>query len=134
MSKTLNRYGKFVDGVTSDASKDFESYIDSLKRLHEQGCDIARLDTAFTGLCSEAGEANDLVKKLKFHGKEYTDEIRQHLIKELGDVSWYWMNACLALGVDPDDVLERNIEKLESRYPGGKFDIYRSENRSEEDI
>lgn len=130
----LKEYSTFVDGVTSEASKDTEQYINAIVRLADQGCDIARLDTAFTGLCSESGEANDLVKKLKFHGKDWTAETRQHLIKELGDVAWYWANACMALGVDPEVVLERNVEKLEARYPGGKFDIHRSENRAEGDI
>ena len=134
MSNLLNQYSTFVDGVTSDASKDTEQYINSLVRLKMQGCDIARLDTAFTGLCSESGEANDLVKKLKFHGKDWSGEIRQHLIKELGDVAWYWMNACIALGVDPEEVILRNIDKLESRYPGGEFSIERSENRKENDV
>ena len=130
----LKEYSTFVDGVTSEASKDTEQYINAIVRLADQGCDIARLDTAFTGLCSESGEANDLVKKLKFHGKDWTAETRQHLIKELGDVAWYWANACMALGIDPEVVLERNVEKLEARYPGGKFDIHRSENRAEGDI
>lgn len=134
MSKILDQYTTFVDGVTSEASKDTEAYINALIRLKMQGCDIARLDTAFTGLCSESGEANDLVKKLKFHGKDWTGEIRQHLIKELGDVAWYWANACMALGVDPEEVLVRNIEKLEARYPGGEFSIERSENRKENDV
>lgn len=130
----LHKYAKFVDGVTSKASKDTDALIESLQRLHEQGCNIARLDTAFTGLCSESGEANDLVKKLKFHGKDYTPEIREHLIKELGDVAWYWTQACIALDVDPEDVLIQNVEKLEARYPGGKFSIEKSENRKVNDI
>ncbi|MCK5615404.1 nucleoside triphosphate pyrophosphohydrolase family protein, partial [Candidatus Pacearchaeota archaeon] len=92
------------------------------------------LDTAFTGLCSESGEANDLVKKLKFHGKKWSPEIREHLIKELGDVAWYWANACKALDIDPEDVLIQNVKKLEARYPGGKFSIEKSENRKDGDI
>jgi len=134
MSKILDQYSKFVDGVTSPASKDIEEYLQQLNALESAGCNIARLDTAFTGMCSESGEANDLVKKLKFHGKEWTPEIREHLIKELGDVAWYWMNACIALDIDPEEVLIRNIQKLEARYPGGKFDIQRSEKRAEGDI
>ena len=124
----------FVDGVTSEASKDTKIFIQSIERLQEQGCNIARLDTAFTGLCSESGEANDLVKKLKFHGKEWTPEIREHLIRELGDVIWYWAQACLALDIDPEDVLIANVKKLEARYPGGKFSIEKSENRVANDI
>lgn len=130
----LEQYTKFVDGVTSDASKNTETLIESLIRLKLQGCDIARLDTAFTGLCSESGEANDIVKKLKFHGKEYTPEIREHLIKELGDVAWYFAQACLALDISMEEVMIQNIEKLESRYPGGKFSIEKSENRKVGDI
>ena len=134
MSNILDQYSKFVDGVTSDASKDVGHLIESLKRLDEQGCDVARLMTAFVGMAAEGGEGLDIVKKLAFHGKEWTGETRQHLIKELGDVSWYWMNACIALGVDPEEVLLRNIEKLETRYPGGKFDVVRSEKRKAGDI
>lgn len=130
----LDQYTKFVDGVTSSSSKEHTNYIEALMRLKDQGCDIARLDTAFTGLCSESGEANDLVKKLKFHGKDYTPEIREHLIKELGDVAWYFAQACLALDIPMEEVMIRNIEKLESRYPGGKFTIEKSENRKDGDI
>lgn len=134
MSNILNDYSKFVDGVTSDASKDTKALIESLYRLDEQGCDIARLLTAFIGLCSEGGEGLDIVKKLAFHGKDFTPEIREHLVKELGDNAWYWMNGCIALGADPEDIMIANIKKLEARYPGGKFDIHRSENRTEGDI
>ena len=130
----LDKYKIFVDGVTSAASKDVRDYVESIIRLDEAGCNIARLDTAFTGLCSESGEANDLVKKLKFHGKEWSPEVREHLIKELGDVAWYWTQACLALDVNPEDVLIRNVKKLEARYPGGKFSIEKSENRVDGDI
>ena len=130
----LEQYTKFVDGVTSDASKITDAYLDAIIRLRDQGCDIARLDTAFTGLCSESGEANDIVKKLKFHGKDYTPEIREHLIKELGDVAWYFAQACLALDISIEEVMIQNIEKLESRYPGGKFSIEKSENRKVGDI
>jgi NTP pyrophosphatase (non-canonical NTP hydrolase) len=130
----LDRYTEFVDGVTSIASKDTEELIKQLRKLESQGVNAARLDTAFTGLASESGEALDLVKKLKFHGKDFTPEIREHLIKELGDVAWYFANGCMALGVSPEEVLERNVKKLEARYPGGKFDIHRSENRAEGDI
>ena len=134
MSKILDQYTDFVDGVTSDASKDIGALITALQRLDEQGCDVARLLTAFIGLNSEGGEGLDIVKKLAFHGKDYTQEVRQHLIKELGDNAWYWINGCIALGVDPEEVLVLNIEKLEARYPGGKFNVQRSENRADGDI
>ena len=42
---------------------------------------------------------------------------------------WYWAQACMALNIDPHRVIEKNIEKLEHRYPGGKFTIKSSEER-----
>ena len=130
----LRKYTEFVDGVTSEASKDTEVLIKQIRKLETQGCNFARLDTAFSGLASESGESADLVKKLKYHGKDYTPEIREHLIKELGDVAWYWAQACIALEINPEDVLVRNVTKLEARYPGGKFSIEKSENRKVGDI
>jgi hypothetical protein len=47
---------------------------------------------------------------------------------------WYWINACRALNLDPNEVIAENVRKLESRYPGGSFDVHYSENRKEGDI
>ena len=63
-----------------------------------------------------------------------TDDIKKHLASELGDVAWYWINSCRALGVDPNDVIGNNVEKLRSRYPDGGFDVFSSENRADGDI
>jgi NTP pyrophosphatase (non-canonical NTP hydrolase) len=54
--------------------------------------------------------------------------------RELGDIMWYWINACTALGLDPNDVIAENVEKLKARYPGGEFDVWHSENRKEGDL
>ena len=54
--------------------------------------------------------------------------------RELGDVIWYWINACRALGLDPNDVIAENVRKLEARYPGGHFDAFYSENRKQGDL
>ena len=64
-----------------------------------------------------------------FQGKPWTDDNREHLIIELGDVLWYVMQACKALEVSIDDVVAGNVEKLKKRYPGGEFDAFYSENR-----
>jgi NTP pyrophosphatase (non-canonical NTP hydrolase) len=129
----LNQYEEFVDGVTSDASKNHEAYIARLNELYAAGCDIARLDTAATGLNSEAGEFIEIVKKMKFQGKPYIEENIFHLKRELGDVMWYFATACMALRIDPYEVVEENVRKLQNRYPGG-FAIVRSEVRAEDDI
>jgi NTP pyrophosphatase (non-canonical NTP hydrolase) len=56
------------------------------------------------------------------------------MIIELGDIMWYVAQACMALGVTIDEVVAENVTKLEKRYPGGSFDVYYSENRSEDDL
>ena len=60
------------------------------------------------------------------------EDTQFHLKRELGDIIWYWVNSCRALDLDPNEVIKENVLKLESRYPGGKFDKYYSENRNKE--
>jgi len=79
------------------------------------------------GLCGEAGEAIDIVKKHLAQGHALD---REALIKELGDVAWYLAETAYALDVPLDEVLERNIDKLRARYPEG-FDAERSMSRGE---
>ena len=134
MDKTfLNNYKKFVDGVTSSESKDTEVLIARIREMEEQGVNVARLLTAGIGLASEGGEFDEIVKKMLFQGKPVNEENIFHLKREMGDVIWYWMQACLALDMDPYEVIEENINKLSSRYPGG-FDVWRSENRKDNDL
>ena len=130
----LDKYLNFVDGVTSDPSKDYKSFIASLNHLDREGADINRLTTAAVGISAEGGEFMEIVKKMVFQGKPWNDANREHLIVELGDVMWYVAQACMALDVSFDDVVERNVEKLKARYPGGEFDVHHSENRREGDI
>lgn len=78
------------------------------------------------GLCGEAGEAIDLVKKHLAQGHPLN---REALLKELGDVAWYLAETAYALDADLDSVLAGNIEKLKNRYPEG-FDSRRSQTRS----
>ena len=119
MSKSVdfNKYLNFVDGVTSDPSKDYKSFIASLDHLDREGADINRLTTAAVGISAEGGEFMEIVKKMVFQGKPWNDANREHLIVELGDVMWYVAQACMALDVSFDDVVERNVEKLKARYP-----------------
>jgi NTP pyrophosphatase (non-canonical NTP hydrolase) len=55
------------------------------------------------------------------------------MIIELGDIMWYVAQACMALNVSMEEVLNKNITKLSKRYPEGTFDAYFSENRSADD-
>ena len=130
----FDKYSQFVDAVTSDESKDFLALSDRLVMLDEKGANIERLLTAGVGLNAEAGEFLEIVKKMVFQGKPWDEANREHLIIELGDVIWYAANACMALGISFEDVVARNVTKLEKRYPGGQFDGYYSENREEGDL
>ena len=129
----LDKYLNFVDGVTSDPSKDYQSFVESLDDLDGQGSNIHRLLTAAVGVSAEGGEFMEIVKKMVFQGKPWNDDNREHLIIELGDVLWYVAQACMALEVSFDDVVAGNVKKLKKRYPGGEFDVYHSENRASDD-
>ena len=132
-SVDFDKYAIFVDGVTSDPSKDYQSFTESLDNLDREGANIQRLLTAAVGLSAEGGEFMEIVKKMVFQGKPWNDDNREHLIIELGDAMWYVMQACSALDVSLEDVVAKNVDKLKKRYPGGEFDVYKSENRSSDD-
>jgi len=134
MSIDFKRYEEFVDAVTSDCSKDFVDLSDRLVELNREGANIERLTTSGVGLAAESGEFLEIVKKMVFQGKPWSDANREHLLIELGDVMWYVAQACIALDVDFEEVIEMNVKKLEKRYPGGTFDIHKSENRAANDL
>ena len=134
MIDILKQYEIFVDGVTSETSKNNKIFIERIQELDKQGIDIARLLTGSLGLMSESSELAEVVKKCLFHGKPLNEENLTHLKKELGDVCWYFTNVCIALGIDIETVMRQNIKKLEARYPGGQFNIERAENRAKGDI
>ena len=77
------------------------------------------------GLCGEAGECIDLVKKHLHQGHPLD---REKLCKELGDVAWYLAETAWALDIPLEDILRGNLEKLKKRYPQG-FDSEKSQNR-----
>tara|TARA_B100000287_G_C20474084_1_gene718410 strand:+ start:210 stop:866 length:657 start_codon:yes stop_codon:yes gene_type:complete len=130
----LDNYMEFVDKVTSNASKDYNALLARYEELKEEGCKIQRLDTAASGMCSEAGEFMEIVKKLKFQGKPYNQGNKEHLEKELGDIMWYVAQAALALDLRLDEVIYTNTLKLAARYPGEMFNVDYSENRAPGDI
>ena len=135
MQIDLNKYQNFVEAVTSDASNDLAVTIRRLQELDDSpNLNISLLMTAGIGLASEGGEFNEIIKKMVFQGKPFNEENRFHMKRELGDIMWYWINACRALGYDPNDVIAENVTKLEARYPGGSFDAFYSENRKEGDL
>ena len=144
MSKIdLNKYKDFVEAVTSKPSNDLTTFMDRCDELdgnyigdgvHGPDVNVPLLLTACLGLAAESGEFIEVPKKILFQGKPLNDENVFHMKRELGDIMWYWVNACRALNLDPNDVIDENVRKLESRYPGGSFDAHYSENRKEGDI
>ena len=138
--------------------RDVESLNDSLMKelARRQGCqteirehdaDIYQLDVlkyapdyqhympnvlyAAIGMCGEAGEVSELVKKYAYHGHTIDTE---HLARELGDVLWYVTYMAHLFGYSLGEIMAMNQEKLAKRYPDGKFDAERSRNRKEGDI
>lgn len=130
----LNSYSEFVAAVTSAESNNHDAFMTRMKTFDGAGVNMPLLLTAAIGLSSEGGEFSEIVKKIVFQGKQYNEENRFHMKRELGDIAWYWVNACRALGYDPNEVIAENVNKLEARYPGGTFNVYRSENRKEGDL
>ena len=138
--------------------RDVESLNDSLMKelARRQGCqteirehdaDIYQLDVlkyapdyqhympnvlyAAIGMCGEAGEVSELIKKYAYHGHSIDTE---HLARELGDVLWYVTYMAHLFGYSLGDIMVMNQEKLAKRYPDGKFDAERSRNRKEGNI
>jgi NTP pyrophosphatase (non-canonical NTP hydrolase) len=146
MNIDLNKYKDFVEAVTSQASNDLTTFHDTVDRLdanyevidgemkHGPDVNIPLLITACFGLAAESGEFIEVPKKIIFQGKALTADNVFHMKRELGDIMWYWVNACRALNLDPNDVIAENVRKLENRYPGGQFDAFYSENRQDGDL
>jgi len=144
MNVDLNRYQDFVAAVTSEPSTDLTTFMDRLDQLDDNfdpetqkfgpDVNVPLLLTACLGLAAESGEFVEIPKKIFFQGKPLTDDNVFHMKRELGDIMWYWINACRALNLDPNDVIAENVNKLKARYPGGEFDVYHSENRQAGDV
>ena len=128
------KYQEFVNAVTSNESKDHHAFAQRIVNLQNEGFPTERLLTAAVGMCAEAGEFTEVVKKIIFQGKPVNEENLFHLKRELGDIMWYVMQACMGLDISLDEVIEMNVDKLVKRYPGGEFDVHYSENRQEGDL
>lgn len=144
----LNKYKEFVAAVTSNQSQDLTEFMNQLDRLdgnyeaygsdgeymHGPNVNVPLLLCGAIGLGSETGEFQEIVKKCVFQGKPLSEETKFHMMRELGDIMWYWVNACRALDLDPNEVVAENVKKLEARYPGGQFSVWHSENRKDNDL
>lgn len=134
MQIDLNKYHDFVREVTSAESNYPDELIARLTEINTKtSVNPSLLITAAMGLAAESGEFVEIPKKILFQGKPVNEENIFHMKRELGDIIFYWVNACRALNLDPNDVIQENITKLSARYPNG-FDVARSEKREVGDI
>ncbi len=134
IKKFFTTYTDFVTKVTSDPSIELDALKESFDQIEKKsGIKTPRLLTAALGLGSETGEFVEIVKKMFLQGKPPSDENIFHMKRELGDIMWYWVTACAALGLDPYEVISENQEKLAARY-GEKFEVQRSEIRKDGDL
>ena len=135
MTVDTNKYLDFVTEVTSLPSTDLAALLSRITELDiEQDADVPRLLTAALGLTAESGEFTEVVKKIILQGKPYNEDNVFHMKRELGDICWYIAQACMALDTSFDEIIEMNVDKLKKRYPGGEFDVSKSENRAEGDL
>jgi NTP pyrophosphatase (non-canonical NTP hydrolase) len=102
--------------------------------LNSRDIEMSRLLTAGIGLSGEVGEFNEIIKKIMFQEKSLDDVAHEHMKKELGDVMWYVVQACLALKVDLVDVINTNKEKLSKRFPQKQFNENQNANRNLGDV
>ena len=102
-------YAKFVDAGCA---------LDTFNDTHRE-----RLLLSSMGLAGETGEVVDEIKKVAFHGK--TMDLDK-LVKELGDVLWYYTLLTQLYGLTMDQIKEANVRKLCERYPDlyGPADIW----------
>lgn len=130
LSNAIMEFGDFLEEWINQT----ESYTDlALKTLNKDVFEQKDLIlNASLGLSGEVGEVNDIIKKYMYHGHKLDDDMKEKIILELGDVCWYV--ALMAWAIDKtkfEDVLNKNIEKLEKRYHG-EFSTEKSVNRKDD--
>ena len=128
------KYIEFVKQTTSPASSNINILIERIRELNDDNVKLTHLLTFALGASAEIGEAVEIVKKCLLQGKPFDQKAKEHLLLELGDVTYYLGQFCIAMGLNFEDIMQKNYEKLSARYPEGTFSVYRSENRKEGDI
>ena len=123
MKFQINEYADFVKSTTSAESLRTEVMMDrmfGLQRSNEE-TQFSQLLTASIGMQAESGEFSEVIKKVIFQGKDWNEEQRFHLKRELGDVLWYISALADDLGVTLEEVAQANVDKLKSRMERNKI-------------
>lgn len=96
---------------------DYQEFINKTAIYPHKGDNLAY---PVLGLSGEAGEVADKVKKIiRDHNGKITKELKDEIIKELGDVLWYLAALASELNVSLENVAEMNIHKLQDRKKRG---------------
>ena len=143
----LERKLRDVESLNDSQMKELARRQGCQAEIREHDADIYQLDVlkyapdyqhympkvlyAAIGMCGEAGEVSELIKKYAYHGHAID---KDHLARELGDVLWYVSYMADLFGYPLGKIMVMNQDKLAKRYPDGKFDEERSRNREEGDI
>ena len=106
--------------------------LNEYQKLAQRTCNmtqhpIDKIQNGVLGMCGEAGECADLLKKYRHQGHILDPD---KMIEEIGDVLWYVAETAAGMGTTLEEVAQRNIAKLMKRYPDG-FDPERSIHRPE---
>lgn len=128
MKELARRQGALRQVIDNDADAYQQNVLKYAPDHHDY---LLNVIYAAMGMCGEAGEASELIKKYAYHGHAIDTE---HLARELGDVLWYVSYMAHLFGYPLGKIMAMNQEKLAKRYPDGKFDAERSNNRKEDDI
>ena len=88
----------------------------SIRTLNKSLSEKEQLANMVIGASCEFSEAGDSLKKYLFQGHELD---KKHIEEELGDTMFYICNLATLLDINMEDVLEKNIEKLNKRYKNG---------------
>jgi len=136
----VTNYKKVLDEelpkpTTEDKKWTYETFAEEAKRTRNPQLSIKdRLINNAFGLSGEVGEFVDLMKKALFHGTEIPKE---KIVKELGDIQYYWAETVSTLGEQlkftVQDVLDTNSKKLRERYPNG-FSFAAANERKDEKV
>lgn len=91
--------------------EEFAAWARGFAEKHPAGDEERTLVHLALGLARESGDAMELIqKRLRDGGWD-----RERAADELGDVAYFWVRLCLAVGLDPAAVLAASVEKLERK-------------------
>jgi len=96
-----------------------------LEEFEELDCHLIHM---IMGVSGEVGELLDAIKKTVIYGKMIDMD---HVIEELGDIEFYLEGLRQGLGLNRDEILQANIDKLQKRYSSGSYSDKEAKDRAD---